>query len=55
VARSVAFYTQQLGLTLDQQPLPAFAQVSVGDLKLILIGRRVGLATYAERGEAGPR
>ena len=38
VARSVAFYTQQLGLELDQQRLPAFAQLSVGGLKLILSG-----------------
>jgi glyoxylase I family protein len=38
VARSVAFYTQQLGLEVDQQRLPAFAQVSVGGLKLILSG-----------------
>jgi glyoxylase I family protein len=38
VARSVAFYTHQLGLELDQQRLPAFAQVSVGGLKLILSG-----------------
>jgi glyoxylase I family protein len=38
VAKSVAFYTQQLGLGLDQQRLPAFAQVSVGNLKLILSG-----------------
>jgi glyoxylase I family protein len=38
VSRSVAFYTQQLGLKLDQQTLPAFAQVSIGDLKLILSG-----------------
>jgi glyoxylase I family protein len=38
VARSVAFYTQQLGLELDSQRLPAFAQVSVGGLKLILSG-----------------
>src|SRR4051812_34494143 len=38
VARSVAFYTQQLGLALDQQRLPAFAQVSVDGLKLILSG-----------------
>jgi glyoxylase I family protein len=37
VNRSVAFYTQQLGFKLDQQHLPAFAQVSVGNLKLILI------------------
>jgi glyoxylase I family protein len=38
VSRSVAFYTQQLGFKLDQQNLPAFAQVSIGDLKLILSG-----------------
>ncbi len=38
VSRSVAFYTQQLGMKLDMQALPAFAQVSVGHLKLILSG-----------------
>ena len=38
VSRSVKFYTEQLGLKLDQQHLPAFAQVSVGNLKLILSG-----------------
>src|SRR5215467_7151196 len=38
VSRSVTFYTQQLGFKLDQQNLPAFAQVSVGNLKLILSG-----------------
>lgn len=38
VRRAVAFYTQQLGFNLDQQNLPAFAQVSIGDLKLILSG-----------------
>ncbi len=38
VSRAVAFYTQQLGLKLDQQALPAFAQVSIGNLKLILSG-----------------
>src|ERR687895_588299 len=38
VGRSVAFYTQQLGFKLDQENLPAFAQVSVGNLKLILSG-----------------
>ncbi len=37
-SRSVAFYTTQLGLKLDQQNLPAFSQVSVGNLKLILSG-----------------
>lgn len=38
VSRSVAFYTGQLGLKLDLQVLPAFAQVSIGNLKLILSG-----------------
>jgi glyoxylase I family protein len=38
VKRSVDFYTQQLGLKLDLQNPPAFAQVSVGNLKLILSG-----------------
>jgi len=38
VARAVAFYTQQLGFKLDQQNLPAFAQVSIGNLKLVLSG-----------------
>ena len=38
VGRSVDFYTQQLGFDLDLQNLPAFGQVSIGDLKLILSG-----------------
>jgi len=38
VSRAVDFYTRQLGFTLDMKHLPAFAQVSVGDLKLILSG-----------------
>jgi glyoxylase I family protein len=38
VSRSIDFYTRQLGFKLDQKHLPAFAQVSVGDLKLILSG-----------------
>ena len=38
VSRSVDFYTQQLGFELDHQHLPAFGQVSAGDLKLILSG-----------------
>ena len=38
VGRSIDFYVRQLGFTLDQQHLPAFAQVSAGDLKLILSG-----------------
>ena len=38
VSRAVEFYTQQLGFKLDQQHLPAFAQVSIDNLKLILSG-----------------
>jgi glyoxylase I family protein len=38
VARSVDFYTNQLGFTLDFQHLPAFGQVSVEGLKLVLSG-----------------
>lgn len=38
VARSIQFYTHTLGFTLDQLHLPAFGQVSVGDLTLILSG-----------------
>src|SRR5258706_8911723 len=38
VSRSAAFYTEQLGFKLDMQNLPAFGQVSIGTLKLILSG-----------------
>ena len=38
VERSIAFYVQRLGFTLDQQHLPAFGQVSIGNLKLVLSG-----------------
>ncbi len=38
VQRSIAFYTQTLGFKLDMQNLPAFGQVSIGNLKLILSG-----------------
>ncbi len=38
VQRAIAFYTQTLGFTLDMQNLPAFGQVSISDLKLILSG-----------------
>jgi glyoxylase I family protein len=38
VQRSIAFYTKILGFILDQQNLPAFGQVSIGNFKLILSG-----------------
>ena len=38
ILRSVDFYTGELGFKLDAKHLPAFAQVSIGDLKLVLSG-----------------
>src|SRR6266545_575971 len=38
VARSVAFYTQHLGFTLEHQQLPAFTSVSLGDSQILLSG-----------------
>jgi glyoxylase I family protein len=38
VQRSIVFYAHTLGFNVDQQNLPAFGQVSIGDLKLILSG-----------------
>ncbi len=38
VQRSIEFYTKVLGFNLDHQVLPAFGQVSIGNLKLILSG-----------------
>ena len=38
VARSVAFYTQHLGFTLEHQQLPAFASVSLGGVQILLSG-----------------
>ncbi len=38
VRRSVEFYTQRLGFKLDLQHPPAFAQVSIDALKILLSG-----------------
>ena len=38
VARSIAFYTQQLGFKPGHQQLPAFAAISLGPLHLLLSG-----------------
>ena len=38
VARSLEFYTRQLGFQADRQALPAFAEVSMGPLRLLLSG-----------------
>lgn len=38
VARAVAFYTSQLGFELVHQQLPAFANVSLGGVSILLSG-----------------
>ncbi|HVQ15323.1 MAG TPA: VOC family protein [Vicinamibacterales bacterium] len=38
VSRSVKFYVEQLGFKLEHQQLPAFANVSLGTLHLLLSG-----------------
>lgn len=38
VPRAVAFYTQQLGFTLEHEQLPAFASVSLGNTQILLSG-----------------
>jgi len=38
VSRAIAFYTEQLGFALEMQQLPRFANVSIGELKLLLSG-----------------
>jgi glyoxylase I family protein len=38
VPRAVAFYTEQLGFKLEHQQLPAFAAVSLKELKILLSG-----------------
>jgi glyoxylase I family protein len=38
VARSITFYTEHLGFSVGHQALPAFANVSLGDVQLLLSG-----------------
>lgn len=38
VARAVAFYSDHLGFTLEAQKLPAFANVQLGSLQILLSG-----------------
>jgi glyoxylase I family protein len=39
VARSIAFYTEHFGFTVEHQQLPPFANVSLGSLHILLSGR----------------
>jgi catechol 2,3-dioxygenase-like lactoylglutathione lyase family enzyme len=36
VGQAIAFYTAQLGFTLEMHPAPAFAMLSRGELRLVL-------------------
>ena len=36
IEAAIALYTQQLGFHLDMHPVPAFAMLSHGDLRLVL-------------------
>ena len=38
VGRSIEFYTRHLGFKLEHKQLPAFASVSLGDVKILLSG-----------------
>jgi glyoxylase I family protein len=38
VAHAIAFYTNHLGFNLERQQLPAFANVSLGDVQILLSG-----------------
>jgi glyoxylase I family protein len=38
VLRSIAFYAEHFGFTLEHKQLPAFANVSLGSLKILLSG-----------------
>ena len=38
VSRSIAFYSEHLGFKVEHQQLPAFANVSLGNLHLLLSG-----------------
>jgi glyoxylase I family protein len=38
VGRSIAFYVEQLGFKLEHEQIPAFANVSLGELRLLLSG-----------------
>lgn len=51
VARAVAFYTEHLGFTLKHQQLPAFANVSLGNVDLLLSGPSASGSRVMPNGE----
>ena len=52
VARAVAFYTSQLGFTLEHQQLPAFASVSLNGAQILLSGPHASGSRPMPNGEA---
>jgi glyoxylase I family protein len=52
VARAVAFYTTHLGFTLKHQQLPAFANVSLGHVDLLLSGPGASGSRQMPNGQA---
>jgi catechol 2,3-dioxygenase-like lactoylglutathione lyase family enzyme len=55
VARSVAFYTEQLGFKLEHQQLPAFATVSLCEASVLLSGPAASIDDWMESLRAGAR
>lgn len=51
VARSVAFYTTHLGFVLEDQQLPAFASVSLGNAQMLLSGPQASGSRPMPNGE----
>ena len=51
VARSVAFYTTHLGFTLKHQQLPAFGNVTLGDVDILLTGPQASGSRPMPNGE----
>lgn len=51
VARSVAFYTTHLGFVLENQQLPAFASVSLGNAQMLLSGPQASGSRPMPNGE----
>ena len=51
VARSVAFYTTHLAFTLKHQQLPAFANVSLGGVDILLSGPQASGSRPMPNGE----
>jgi glyoxylase I family protein len=51
VARSVAFYTTHFGFTLGHQQLPVFANISLGDVDILLSGPQASGSRPMPNGE----